>query len=54
MRSDVPSPAPNNGAGLALKRAGTRGQLTPKTLKKIGDVIDKAVHDIEAAFDEDR
>ena len=37
-----------------LKRAGGRGQLTPKTLKKIGDVIDKAVHDIEAAFEEDR
>ena len=37
-----------------LKRAGGRGHLTPKTLKKIGEVIDKAVHDIEAAFEEDR
>ena len=37
-----------------LKKAGTRGKLTPKTLKRVGDVIEAAVRDIEAMFDEER
>ena len=37
-----------------LKRAGGRGRLTPKTLKRVGEVIDAAVRDIEALFEEGR
>jgi DNA-binding PadR family transcriptional regulator len=37
-----------------LKRVGRHGSLSPKILKRVGEVIDKAVRDIEAVFDEER
>ena len=37
-----------------LKRAGRHGSLSPKVLKRVGEVIDNAVRDIEAIFEEDR
>jgi DNA-binding PadR family transcriptional regulator len=36
-----------------FRRAGRRGTLAPKTLKRIGEIIDAAVRDIETALDED-
>jgi len=36
-----------------FRRAGRRGSIAPKTLKRIGEIIDAAVRDIEAALDED-
>jgi len=36
-----------------LKRASSRGRLTPKTLKRVSEVIDTAVRDVEAAFEEE-
>jgi DNA-binding PadR family transcriptional regulator len=37
-----------------FRRAGRRGALAPKTLKHIGEIIDTAVRDIEAALGEER
>ncbi|HEY4103582.1 MAG TPA: PadR family transcriptional regulator [Polyangiaceae bacterium] len=37
-----------------FRRAGRRGSLAPKTMKRIGEIIDNAVRDIEAALDEER
>lgn len=37
-----------------LKRAGGRSKLSPKALKRVGEVIDNAVREIEAVFDEER
>jgi DNA-binding PadR family transcriptional regulator len=37
-----------------FRRAGRHGALSPKTLKRIGDIIDTAVRDIEAALGEER
>lgn len=37
-----------------LKRAGRHGSLSPKVLKRVADVIDVAVRDIEAIFEEER
>jgi DNA-binding PadR family transcriptional regulator len=37
-----------------FRRAGRRGTLAPKTLKRIGEIIDTAVRDIETALDEER
>jgi DNA-binding PadR family transcriptional regulator len=36
-----------------FRRAGRRGTLAPKTLKRIGEIIDAAVRDIETTLDED-
>lgn len=36
-----------------FRRAGRRGTLSPKTLKRIGDIIDGAVRDVEVALDEE-
>ncbi len=38
----------------SLKRAGRHGSLSPKTLKRVGEIIDQAVRDIEAVFEEAR
>jgi DNA-binding PadR family transcriptional regulator len=37
-----------------FRRAGRRGALEPKTLKRVGEIIDAAIRDIEAALDEKR
>jgi DNA-binding PadR family transcriptional regulator len=37
-----------------LKRAGGGGRLSPKALKRVGEVIDNAVREIEAVFQEER
>jgi DNA-binding PadR family transcriptional regulator len=37
-----------------FRRAGRRGALEPKTLKRVGEIIDAAIRDIEAALDVER
>ncbi|MEO6603307.1 MAG: PadR family transcriptional regulator [Polyangiaceae bacterium] len=37
-----------------LKRAGRHGSLSPKILKRVGEVIDKAASEIEAIFEEEK
>jgi len=37
-----------------FRRVGRRGALAPKTMKRVGEIIDNAIRDIEAAFDEER
>ncbi|HEX3777707.1 MAG TPA: PadR family transcriptional regulator [Polyangiaceae bacterium] len=37
-----------------FRRAGRRGSMAPKTMKRIGEIIDNAVGEIEAALDEER
>lgn len=37
-----------------FRKAGRRGALAPKTIKRVGEIIDNAVRDIEAALDEER
>jgi DNA-binding PadR family transcriptional regulator len=35
-----------------FRKAGHRGALAPKTIKRVGEIIDNAVREIEAALDE--
>jgi DNA-binding PadR family transcriptional regulator len=37
-----------------FRKAGRRGVLDPKTMKRVGEIIDTAVRDIEAVLDEAR
>jgi len=37
-----------------FRKAGRRGTVAPKTMKRIGEIIDNAVREIEAALDEER
>ena len=37
-----------------FRRAGRRGVLEPKVMKRVGEIIDNAVREIEAALDEER
>jgi DNA-binding PadR family transcriptional regulator len=37
-----------------FRKAGRRGGLNPKTMKRVGEIIDTAVRDIEAVLDEER
>ena len=36
-----------------FRKAGRRGMMAPKTIKRVGEIIDNAVRDIEAALDEE-
>jgi DNA-binding PadR family transcriptional regulator len=37
-----------------FRKAGRRGALAPKTIKRVSEIIDNAVREIEAALDEER